>query len=75
MGDLQHDPLNPQDIAKGNDHDADRHRYASMTRQVGIENAADKPINYDSPSRQPSPQQLLEMITSKSRKSPYVTKR
>lgn len=31
---LQHDLLDPNDVAKGDDHDADRHRYACMTRPL-----------------------------------------
>lgn len=34
MGNLQHDLHNPNDTAPGDDHDADRHRYACMTRPI-----------------------------------------
>lgn len=75
MGDLQHDILNPSDIARGNDHDADRHRYACMTRPIAKDAPRVEPINYQSPKRQATPAQLIDMITNVSKKSAYVSKR
>jgi hypothetical protein len=75
MSNLQHDLLDPSDIAKGDDHDADRHRYACMTVAQPVQDIEKPVTNYDSPQRQASPQQLIDMLTSRNTKSPYVTKR
>lgn len=46
MSTLQHDINNPQDCAGGDDHDADRVRYGSMTRPVAKEETKKEDIDY-----------------------------
>jgi len=75
MSNLQHDLLNPADTAKGDDHDADRHRYACMTRPIAQEEEKADPIDYRSPMQQATPEMLIKKLTSKSKSSAYVTKR
>lgn len=72
---LQHDNTNPQDAAAGDDHDADRHRYACMTRPIAREDPTPPQISYQSPKQQATPTQLISMIQSSQNKSPYVTRR
>lgn len=42
IGALQHDVVDGSDIAKGDDHDADRHRYACTSRPVAVDRPAQK---------------------------------
>lgn len=74
IGNLQHDLTNPQDTAQGDDHDADRHRYACMTRPVAKDDPTPQPVDYRSPRQQATPKQLIEMI-SQTEKTTYVTRR
>lgn len=74
ISNLQHDNLTPQDIAAGDDHDADRHRYACMTKPIAPEPVQDKQIDYQSPKRQATPQALIKML-NKPEGPTYVTRR
>lgn len=65
MGDLQHDMTDPSDIAPGNDHDADRHRYACMVYPIVKEAPKEEDINYQSALRQPTPNVILKHLNKK----------
>lgn len=73
LGDLQHDLHDPNDVAPGNDHDADRHRYACMTRAFVREEQKTKLIDYKNPKLLMTPAQILQTL-KKNKKSSYVTR-
>jgi len=74
IGSLQHDLTNPNDTAKGNDHDADRHRYACMTRPITRDRPAEqlKPMKGTRASRL-TPADLTKIISR--RKDDLIPKR
>lgn len=73
LGNLQHDLHNPNDIGPGSDHDADRHRYACMTRAFPKEAPKEVRIDYRNPLLTPTPVQILSQL-KKHKKSSYVTR-
>ena len=75
MSNLQRDPMNPGDILpRQNDHDADRHRYAVMTRPIARDEETVEQADYEHPMRRATPKKLIDMI-KKPKKSAYVTRR
>lgn len=71
IGNLQHDRDNPQDVAAGDDHDADRDRYACMTRPIAITAEDPQEINYTDSNRRATPMSLLEQL-SETKSTIYV---
>lgn len=69
IGSLQHDHLSPGDVAPGDDHDADRHRYAMMTRPVTKDAVNPEDVDYRDKNRRATPEKLIKMIANKSKVS------
>jgi len=74
IGDLQHDINDPSDIAKGDDHDADRHRYMCMVHPVIKQKPAETPRTYQSKMHQPTPSTIIKQLNKPSQMQ-YVTRR
>jgi len=72
IGALQHDLNDPADIAKGDDHDADRTRYAFMTRPVAKESEQVAAVNYQSKKRTPTASELVTSLEETNQMSVYV---
>jgi hypothetical protein len=68
IGSLQHDHNNPGDVGPGDDHDADRHRYAMMTRPVVQEEKVEAVPDWRMESKT-TPEVLLKQIKAKTSKS------
>ena len=70
LGGLQHDLHNPADVAPGDDHDADRHRYACMTRPAAQdEEKAKGAPRYRSSKISETPDSLIEQIVEKKQRA------
>ena len=68
IGSLQHDHNNPGDVGPGDDHDADRHRYAMMTRPVAQDEKPEVHPDWRMESKT-TPEVLLKQIKAKTSKS------
>lgn len=74
IGDLQHDINDPSDIAKGNDHDADRHRYMCMMWPIVKDEPKKEPTSYQSAKRQATPKSIIASL-NKAKAPVYVSRR
>lgn len=59
---LQHDMNNPQDVGAGDDHDADRHRYACMTRPVAKDEVRPQDVDRRDLNRRSTVEDLIKMV-------------
>lgn len=73
---LQHDLHDPNDVAKGDDHDADRHRYACMTRPLALvrEEKKEEQIDYASKNERVTISSLVEQL-NRPEVGGYITRR
>lgn len=73
---LQHDLHDPNDVAKGDDHDADRHRYACMTRPLALvrEEKKETEIDYASKNERVTISTLVEQL-NRPEVGGYITRR
>lgn len=74
IGSLQHDMNDKGDVAKGNDHDGDRHRYGCMTRPIAVDEPIEQSPDYTDKNRRATPEAIIAEIT-KSKQRSYVTRR
>lgn len=76
IGSLQHDLHDPNDVGKGDDHDADRHRYACMTRPLALvrEDVQPEKVDYQSKNETITINRILEQLKEPEQLG-YVTRR
>lgn len=74
MSALQYHDLDKSDIAPHqDDHDADRHRYAAMTRKINVEPPAEERIDYRDKNRRLTVASLVDQV-NKPRTPSYVSR-
>lgn len=74
IGNVQYHPDHPGDIAAGDDHDADRDRYASMTRPIAIGLPEEKETDYRDKNKRARVSNIIDQI-NKPNAPQYVTRR
>lgn len=74
MSSLQHDLHDLNDVAKGDDHDADRHRYACMTRPITKDAPEAKKIDYREKNRRIKVSELVAEISQPTKRK-YISAR
>lgn len=75
IGSLQHDATDANDIAKGDDHDADRHRYACMTRPVAQDAPITKELDYRGFNERATVSAIIDKISKPINTARYVTRK
>ena len=72
ISNVQYHDNDPGDIAGGDDHDADRHRYACMTRPIAKEQSEEKQIDYRDKNKRTTVKTLVAHINQPQKKFKYV---
>ena len=74
IGNLQYNPLNLSDCIGKDDHDADRHRYALMTRPVALPNQEQKNVDFRDKNKRVTVKHIINQL-NQTKETGYVTRR